>query len=93
MRRADAMVCSSSAAERVRGLVGPTVLVIVDDRALNQRAIQMLGAILVQQDGHDGHHLTAALPRKQQKSSGIAGRPPSWRAAGEAATRNTCSRA
>jgi hypothetical protein len=31
--------------------VGPTVPVIVDDRALNQRAIQMLGAILAQQDG------------------------------------------
>jgi len=51
VRRVDAIVCSTSAAERVRGLVGPTVPVIVDDRALNQRAIQMLGAILAQQDG------------------------------------------
>jgi hypothetical protein len=33
--------------------------VIVDDRALNQRAIQMLGAILAQQDGH---HPTATPP-------------------------------
>ena len=44
VRRVDAIVCSTSAAERVRGLVGPTVPVIADDRALNQRAIQMLGA-------------------------------------------------
>ncbi|MGH7266873.1 MAG: hypothetical protein ACREMB_18795, partial [Candidatus Rokuibacteriota bacterium] len=51
VRRVDAIVCSTSAAARVQGLVGPTVPVIVDDRALNQRAIQMLGAILAQQDG------------------------------------------
>ena len=51
VRRVDAIVCSTSAAARVQGLVGPTVPVIVDDRALNQRGIQMLGAILAQQDG------------------------------------------
>ena len=51
VRRVDAIVCSTSAAEQVRGLVGPTVPVILDDRALNQRAIQMLGTILAQQDG------------------------------------------
>jgi GntR family transcriptional regulator len=54
VRRVDAIVCSSSAAERLQGLVGPTVPVIVDDRALNQRAVQMLGAILAQQDTIDG---------------------------------------
>ena len=59
VRRADAIVSSSSAAARVQGLVGPTVPVIVDDRALNQRAIQMLGAILAQQDGD---HPTATPP-------------------------------
>ena len=51
VRRVDAIVCSTSAAERVRGLVGSTVPVILDDRALNQRAIQMLGTILAQQNG------------------------------------------
>jgi hypothetical protein len=51
VRRVDAIVCSTSVAARVRALVGLTVPVIVDDRALNQRAIQMLGAILAQQDG------------------------------------------
>ena len=50
-RRVDAIVCSTAAAKRVQGLVGPTVPVIIDDRALNQRAIQTLGAILAQQDG------------------------------------------
>jgi DNA-binding transcriptional regulator YhcF (GntR family) len=49
--RVDAIVCSTSAVARVQGLVGPAVPVIVDDRALNQRAIQMLGAILARQDG------------------------------------------
>ena len=46
----DAIVCSTAIAARVTGLVGPTVPVIVDDRALNQRGIQMLGAILAQDD-------------------------------------------
>jgi hypothetical protein len=49
VRRVDAIVCSSSAVERVQGLVGSTIPVIVDDRTLNQRAIQMLGVILAQQ--------------------------------------------
>jgi DNA-binding transcriptional regulator YhcF (GntR family) len=49
MRRVDAIVCSTSAAERVQALVGPTMPVILDDRALNQRAVQMLGAILARQ--------------------------------------------
>jgi GntR family transcriptional regulator len=51
VRRVDVIVCSTSAAERVRGLVGPTMPVILDDRALNQRAVQMLGAILARQAG------------------------------------------
>ena len=55
VRRVDAIVCSTSAAARVQALVGPTVPVIIDDRALNQRAIQMLGAILAQQDGDSRH--------------------------------------
>jgi DNA-binding transcriptional regulator YhcF (GntR family) len=59
VRRVDAIVCSSSATARIQGLLGPTVPVIVDDRALNQRAIQMLGAILVQEDGD---HPTATAP-------------------------------
>ena len=59
VRRVDAIVCSSSATARIQGLVGPMVPVMVDDRALNQRAIQMLGAILAQEDGD---HATATPP-------------------------------
>ncbi len=59
VRRVDAIVCSTSAATRVQGLVGPTVPVIIDDRALNQRAIQMLAAILAQ---HDGDRPTGTPP-------------------------------
>jgi hypothetical protein len=51
VRRVDVVVCSTSAAERVRGLAGPGVQVIIDDRAVDQRAVQMLAALLVQQNG------------------------------------------
>jgi hypothetical protein len=62
-RRVDAIVCSTSAAARVRSLVGPTVPVIVDDRALNQRGIQMLGAILAQHDGAQSPALVSLVRR------------------------------
>src|SRR5438309_2794869 len=51
LRRVDVVVCSTAAAERVRGLAGPTVQAIIDDRALDQRAIEMLAAVLVRQNG------------------------------------------
>jgi GntR family transcriptional regulator len=66
VRRVDAIVCSTSAAARVQGLVGPAVPVIIDDRALNQRAIQMLGAILAQQDGD--HRAATPLPARRRLS-------------------------
>src|SRR5207247_8781632 len=49
VRRVDVIVCSTSAAERGRGLAGPAVQVMIDDRALDQRAIEMLAALLVRQ--------------------------------------------
>jgi hypothetical protein len=52
VRQVEVMVCSSPAAERVRGLVGSAVQVIIDDRALDKRAIEMLAAILVRENGH-----------------------------------------
>jgi hypothetical protein len=64
VRRVDAVVCSTSAAVRVQGLVGPTVPVIIDDRALNQRAIQMLGAILAQHDGDRPTATSSPAPRE-----------------------------
>jgi hypothetical protein len=51
VRRVDVIVCSTSAAERVRGLAGPAVQVVIDDRALDPRAIEMLAALLVRQNG------------------------------------------
>jgi len=64
-RRVDVIVCSGAAAERVRGLAGPTVQVIVDDRALDQRAIEMLATVLVQQDGER----TTSAPRHRPSVS------------------------
>ena len=51
MRRVDVIVCSTAAAERVRGLAGSTVQVMIDDRALDPRAIEMLAALLVRENG------------------------------------------
>ena len=62
VRRVDVMVCSTAAAERVRGLAGSTVQVMIDDRALDQRAIEMLAALLVRENGD---RPTAAPPRRR----------------------------
>ncbi len=51
LRRVDVIVCSTSAAERVRAVAGASVQVMIDDRALDQRAVEMLAALLVQQNG------------------------------------------
>jgi hypothetical protein len=51
LRRVDVIVCSASAAERVGGLAGSTVQVMIDDRALDQRAVEMLAAVLVRANG------------------------------------------
>jgi len=64
MRRVDVIVCSSSAAERVRGLAGPAVQVMIDDRSLDERAIEMLAALLVQQNG-DGQAAAARAGRRR----------------------------
>src|SRR2546422_5298476 len=51
LRRVDVIVCSSTAAERVRQVADPAVQVMIDDRALDQRAIETLSAVLVRQNG------------------------------------------
>jgi GntR family transcriptional regulator len=51
LRRVDVVVCSSSAAERIRPLVDPSVQVIIDDRTLDPRPIEMLAALLVRSNG------------------------------------------
>ena len=50
VRQAEVMVCSTPAAERVRGLVGSAGQVIIDDPALDKRGVDMLAAVLVGQD-------------------------------------------
>src|ERR671918_732964 len=63
VRRVDVIVCSTSAAERVRQLADPAVHVMIDDRALDPRAIEMLSALLVQQNGES----PAAAPSAGQR--------------------------
>jgi len=71
VRRVDVIVCTTSAAGRVQGLVRPTMPVIVDDRALNQRAIQMLGAILVRHDGDLPAARPLPAPRRRGPRPGL----------------------
>jgi GntR family transcriptional regulator len=68
LRRVDVIVCSTAAAERVQGLAGPSVQVIVDDRALDPRAVEMLAAILVRPDG--GRADGGAAPRPERAGPG-----------------------
>jgi hypothetical protein len=65
VRRVDVMVCSTSAADRVRTLAGPRVQVITDDRALDQRAIEMLATVLVQQNGTRAGSRRASAPNNR----------------------------
>jgi hypothetical protein len=71
VRRVDVIVCSTWAAGWVQDLVGATVPVIIDDRALNQRAIQMLGAIVAQHDGGPPtpHARSALAPRRPREGA------------------------
>jgi GntR family transcriptional regulator len=62
VRRVDVIVCSTPAAERVRLLVGAGAEVIVDDRALDKRAIEMLATLLVR-DNRDGKAQPSAAVR------------------------------
>jgi hypothetical protein len=74
VRRVDAIVCSTAVAARVQGLVGTTIPVLLDDRALDQRAIQMLGAILAQQDGD--RPVATPSPARRPPSPGSVGVAP-----------------
>lgn len=51
VRRVDVIVCPSAALEQVRPIAGRAVQVIIDDRALDPRAIEMLATVLVEQNG------------------------------------------
>jgi GntR family transcriptional regulator len=64
VRRVDVLVCSTATAERLRRFPAVTTEVVVDDRALDKRAIEMLAAILVRDngDGDGGGPLLPAAP-------------------------------
>jgi GntR family transcriptional regulator len=64
VRRVDVMICSTAAAERVRVLAGSTVQVILDDRALDLRAIEMLADLLVRQDGDQAAAAPSTTPAR-----------------------------
>jgi GntR family transcriptional regulator len=72
LRRVDVIVCSTSAAERVRRLAGSAVQVVIDDRALDPRAIEMLAALLVRQNGYKP--ATAPPPLRGRPSARSSGR-------------------
>lgn len=65
VRQVEVMVCTTPAAERVRGLVGSGGQVIIDDPALDKRGVEMLAAVLFGQD----ERVTAAEPRPLKDSS------------------------
>ncbi len=50
VRQAEVLVCSAEAAERVRQLANGTIQVIIDERAVDTRAIEELAAILIRHD-------------------------------------------
>src|SRR5204863_3684453 len=75
LRRVDVIVCSSSVAERVRRIAAPSAQVIIDDRALDPRAIEMLAALLVSQNGGTTA-VTAPAGRKRSSAAPSEGRTP-----------------
>ena len=72
VRQVEVIVCSTPAADRVRGLAGSAMEVIVDDRALDKRAIEMLAAILVRPDG--GRTPAPLPPTGRRPKPGPSGR-------------------
>jgi len=86
LRRVDVVVCSSAAAERVRGLAGSSVQVMIDDRALDQRAIEMLAALLVRGNGDRPAGAARAARR------GLSPRPSNGRERRRGAVRATTQR-
>jgi hypothetical protein len=75
VRRVDVMVCSTAAADRVRQLAGSGGQVLIDDRALDSRAIEMLATLMVRQDGDEADQRPA--PRAEAAEPSVrSGRRP-----------------
>jgi len=73
VRRVDVLVCSTAAAARVPRLASPAVEVIVDDRALDRRAVDQLAGVLVQHDADRLPSRPAAQKAARAASRGAAG--------------------
>jgi DNA-binding transcriptional regulator YhcF (GntR family) len=82
VRRADVIVCSTAAAGRVRGLAGSSVHVLIDDRALDQRAVEMLATLLVRQNGDRPPAAPAPRQPRARLSDGRTSRAGATRARG-----------
>ncbi len=82
VRRVDVVVCSTAAAERVRALAGPDVQIVIDDRALDPRAIEMLAGILVRQ----AHDDAAPAPPRDPRTRADGRRASALRAPDSAAS-------
>jgi DNA-binding transcriptional regulator YhcF (GntR family) len=91
VQRVEAIVCSTSAAERVRRLAGPAVQVMIDDRALDQRAIEMLAALLVGQNG-DRPPDAPPLVRRHRGARPLGRRSPARGASRETPRRSEAMR-
>jgi DNA-binding transcriptional regulator YhcF (GntR family) len=84
VRQVEVMVCSTPAAERVRALAGSAVQVIIDDRALDKRGIEMLAALLVRHGSGEtpaaptptGRRRSPRSPRRGPPARGEARRAP-----------------
>lgn len=59
-RQVEVIVCSTPAVEKVQKLADATTQIIIDDRALDTRAIEMLTAILIGKD--EGQPMTRSRP-------------------------------
>jgi GntR family transcriptional regulator len=86
VRRVDVVVCSSAATEVVRQLAGPAVQVVIDERALDQRAIERLAVLLVRQGGERvaaarpaGRGGPSHRPSRERRPPRRAKRPPTRR--------------
>jgi DNA-binding transcriptional regulator YhcF (GntR family) len=75
LRRVDVVVCSSAAAGRIRGVAGPAVHLMLDDRVLHPRAIEMLATLLVHPNG-DATTGSASSVRRGPGPRGTRRRPP-----------------
>jgi GntR family transcriptional regulator len=78
LRQVDVIVCPTSAAEHVGSLAGSTVKVIIDDRALDPRAVEMLAAVLVRPGGVQAP-VAPATPRGRSLRPSNGNRPNSNR--------------